>query len=940
MLYAVRVSVSLLAGAVLAAPAITAEPIRAAFGAVPPLSFKTADGRPAGFTIDVFNEAARRERMTLVWTAAGPSLAIESALKQKLLDIVPAGMITPDRRRMFYVSAPWWFAELSLLSHADETPSELAGKRLALGSPIYHVLAQKEFPDAIQMPFNDATEASIAFCRGEADAALLLHMEVHQVFFARPDQCLHEGISVEETRAEMDLAIIARPGMQGPAERLRRRIDQMALDGTLANLAARYPSMPSAGAVRLADNLRARYSRQFWRSIAISALVILVLGGLLTTRLYGELKARRRAQSEAQTSQARLARAHRMAALGDWEIDLRSGEAYLSERLRALFQCDAGAGRNGWDTFLHCVASEDAERVREAFNRAAAGHTIDINYAIESEQGRRYVRQLAGPLRSEAGAARVVGGAVQDMTEYRELEEQLRQAQKMESVGQLAGGVAHDFNNLLTVISGYSARLLAAMAPQDQLRQWVEEIAHAANMAASLTRQLLTFSRRQVIQPRTISLNESLRNLEKMLRRLIGEDIELVLQLDETEPAIQADAGQIDQLVLNLVVNARDAMPGGGKITIRTALRKQVDRMESGSAEPAGDAVELSVADNGAGIPPAVISRIFEPFFTTKERGKGTGLGLSMVYGIVKQNGGAIQVHSEPGAGTTFEVLFPVAERVALTEAAAEEAKPGLTGGETILIVEDEPSVRKYIGEILASNGYNAIEAQGGREALRLAREHQGNIDLLLSDVIMPEMGGLELTERFVELRPATAIVYMSGYTDRPLPQEIADTLLQKPFTPSALLERIRESLPEARLKSAGPAASEPPTPRSGIILLAEDEAAVRLFAEDILSEAGYRVLSAHNGRAALALAENLGERIDVLITDVTMPEMTGPELATALRALMPHLMVVYTSGYSEQRLPDLKRGGGGASFLEKPFEPQELLRTVADLFSTPVSAG
>jgi signal transduction histidine kinase len=705
-------------------------------------------------------------------------------------------MVTPDRRRMFYVSEPWWFAELSLLARTADVPVNLAGKRLALASPIYRFLAEKNFPGALQVPFSDATDAAVAMCQGKADAALMMHMDVHEIFLARPDVCQDAGVSVTETSATMELAIIARRGMESQAGRLRKRIDEMALDGTLARLAARYPTMPSSGVVKLADDLRARYSRRLWRTIAIFAVLMLAAGVWFIRRLYQDIRERQRAQTELELSQARLARAHRIALLADWEIDLGSGELDLSKDARELLGCNDPANFNGWKTFLGCVTADDLERVRGAFEQAAGGKPVDVYYGIQHpETGRRYLRQHAEPVIEGSRVIKLVG-TIQDMTAHRQLEQQLSQAQKMESVGQLAGGVAHDFNNLLTVISGHAAMLLEVLPLHDESRESVEEIAQAADRAAALTRQLVTFSRRQIIQPRIISLNELLRNLEKMLRRLIGEDIELVLSLDPEGASICADTGQIEQVVVNLVVNARDAMPKGGKLVIRTAKCRRIE----------GESVQLTVADTGTGIPSEALPRIFEPFFTTKERGKGTGLGLSMVYGFVNQSGGSINVHSQAGSGTTFEVLLPAAGSVPGPEPETVAEPASASGCETILVAEDEAGVRRFIREVLRGRGYRVLEAGNGREALRLAENHTGVIDLLLTDLVMPEIGGVDLANRFAELRPAAAIVYMSGYTDRDVRREILEKLLRKPFTPPVLLSRIRESLAARRLKRTGSA--------------------------------------------------------------------------------------------------------------------------------------
>lgn len=385
--------------------------------------------------------------------------------------------------------------------------------------------------------------------------------------------------------------------------------------------------------------------------------------------------------------------------------------------------------------------------------------------------------------------------------ELRQSEEQLRQSQKLEAVGQLAGGVAHDFNNLLTVITGYSDLTLRRLKPDDPLQRHVIEIKKAGERAASLTRQLLAFSRKQVLQPRVLELNATVADMNKMLRRLIGEDIDLQTVLDPSLGQVKADPGQIEQVLMNLVVNARDAMPEGGKLTIETA-NVHLDAKHVGGhvvMQP-GQYVMLAVSDTGCGMDAEIQEHIFEPFFTTKEQGHGTGLGLSTVYGIVKQSGGNVWVYSEVGRGTTFKVYLPrVNEQV-------EESKRGTThreapeGWETILLVEDEQMVRSLAARALREQGYSVVEASNGEEALRIAGDHAGKkIHLLLTDMIMPRMSGHELAERLTRLHPHMRVLFMSGYTNRGIVHQgmlnEGALFLPKPFTLEGLAHRVREVL-------------------------------------------------------------------------------------------------------------------------------------------------
>ncbi len=410
------------------------------------------------------------------------------------------------------------------------------------------------------------------------------------------------------------------------------------------------------------------------------------------------------------------------------------------------------------------------------------------------------VRLNGRPVRGPDGALECFEFIVDDVTEQRALEERLRQTQKMEAVGRLAGGIAHDFNNLLTAILGSVDFLRRALGPEHPEHAETEEIQKAAVRAADLTRQLLAFSRQQVLAPKVLELDALVTNLEKMLCRLIGEDVELRFAPKAARAAVRADPGQLEQVIVNLVVNARDAMPRGGKLTIETAT---VDldaayAWEHGTVE-AGRYVMLAVTDTGVGIDRAARARLFEPFFTTKEFGKGTGLGLATVYGIVKQSGGYIWVYSEPGQGATFKVYLPRVEPGGEPVAARPSPARALGGTETILLAEDEAAVRNLARRVLEKHGYKLLLAATGRDGVQLATQHAGPIDLLVTDVVMPEMGGRELAQRLAALQPGLKVLYLSGYTDDMIVRhgvlEAGVAFLQKPFTPDTLLRKIREVL-------------------------------------------------------------------------------------------------------------------------------------------------
>ena len=377
-------------------------------------------------------------------------------------------------------------------------------------------------------------------------------------------------------------------------------------------------------------------------------------------------------------------------------------------------------------------------------------------------------------------------------------EEQLRQSQKMEAIGRLAGGVAHDFNNLLTVIRGHGELVLRRLEEEHPLRRNLQEIGLAAERASALTHQLLAFSRKQVLQPRTLDLAEVLDRMETLLQRMIGEDVELVTRRRGALGSVRADPAQMEQIIVNLAVNARDAMPQGGVLTIELA-NAELDETYARAHPPVvpGPHVVLSVTDTGHGMDPETQSRIFEPFFTTKGPGKGTGLGLATVYGIVKQSEGFIWVYSEPGRGSTFKIYLPRVDQP--PEPLSPRAGPAAVhGSETVLLVEDEPSLRSLLRELLESFGYSVLEAGHGADALRVAAEHRGTIDLLLSDMVMPQMTGNELAQRLVHLRPDTKVLFMSGYAAGVAPQHEIPSgapYIEKPFTADALAGAIREVL-------------------------------------------------------------------------------------------------------------------------------------------------
>ncbi len=443
---------------------------------------------------------------------------------------------------------------------------------------------------------------------------------------------------------------------------------------------------------------------------------------------------------------------------------------------------------------------DDASKISEAVEKLIRnpGSSVSVEYRFRHRDGSwRVLQSVARVLPAQSDDSFMVVNS-RDVTEKRVLEKQFHQAQKMESIGQLAGGIAHDFNNFLSIIIGY-CDLLELEHPQvEKVHNRCEEIKKAGHSAASLTRQLLAFSRQQMMEPHVLDLNSTVVNMGKMLRRLIGADIEFTHELDPALRRIKADPGQIEQVVMNLVVNARDAMPQGGKLAIATAnidFDEDLARLHH-PATP-GPYVVLSVTDNGCGMDAETQARIFEPFFTTKELGKGTGLGLATVYGIVKQSGGYVWVYSEPGFGTTFKLYFPVTGETVRDAKSLPVSSDSWRGTETILVVEDQDALREMVRSFLVASGYRVLQASRPEEALQIAREHKGSIDLLLTDLVMPGMNGHELAKKLTAEIPDLKVVYMSGYVGfmRREMTGSSEALINKPFTRATLLQKMREVL-------------------------------------------------------------------------------------------------------------------------------------------------
>jgi PAS domain S-box-containing protein len=443
---------------------------------------------------------------------------------------------------------------------------------------------------------------------------------------------------------------------------------------------------------------------------------------------------------------------------------------------------------------------EKLQEVASNVARARSGEAFRLETQRMAKDGRLMnVALTVSPIKDNEGHVVGISTIARDITDRKKLEDQLRQSQKMEAIGRLAGGIAHDFNNLLSIIVGYTYVLQSSLPEGDTLRGSADQVMHAAEKASALTRQLLAFSRRQVLQPEVISLNDVIGGIEKMLPRLIGEDIDLRTVKSPSLKRVKADPSQIEQVIMNLVVNSRDAMPEGGKLTIETTDVYFGPDEAAHHGVRSGNYVLLAVTDSGMGMDAQTRAHIFEPFFTTKEPGRGTGLGLATVYGIVSQSNGYIWVYSELGKGTTFKIYFPATTETGEPSRISQHPQLSLTGSETVLLVEDEVDLRELIDQVLTRQGYKVTTAGTGEDALTAVRNHVGHIDLLLTDVVMPQMGGQQLAEQLRPGHPEMSIIFMSGYTNNALMHagslEPGTAFLQKPFTPDVLLRKVREVL-------------------------------------------------------------------------------------------------------------------------------------------------
>ena len=625
-----------------------------------------------------------------------------------------------------------------------------------------------------------------------------------------------------------------------------------------------------------------------------------IVGSVVT---FFDITERKKAEEQLRQSESRYRSMIESAPYGVYRVD-QNGRIAMANPA-----CAAMLGYQGPDEVLGLDTGTDvylnpAEQQR-ARNYASEGPSVGYETKWKRKDGKTITVRLGG--RHLPDDDELPGGFdvfVEDITEQRSLQKQFEHAQKMEAVGRLAGGVAHDFNNLLMVISGYAQLMEESPTDSRKVSQYATQIREASSKAASITRQLLAFSRKQVLEPTILDLNHVVKDLGKMLPRLLGEDVEIVLNLDQHLGTLRADRGQLEQVIMNLAVNARDAMPKGGRLTIETTnvtLDTAYHQRREVSVSP-GRYVLLAVSDTGTGMDTETQLHIFEPFFTTKESGKGTGLGLATVYGIVKQSQGFIWVYSELGKGSTFKIYLPRLD-AAVTELIAQalQATPG--GTETILLAEDESALRNVSRVYLESKGYTVLDAPNANEALSICKSYREPIHVLITDMVMPGLGGLELAKSALEFRPGLAVVLVSGYTDRALDSEatgIGAKFLQKPFSLDALARTVRVLLSK-NLR----------------ILLIDDSKFMRVAIDRALTAAGYIVNTASDGEEGLSMARET--RPDLVLLDMMLPKVSGLEVLRALKQNpgtqdIPVVSLTTLSEGNKERLSDL----GAAACLEK----------------------
>jgi PAS domain S-box-containing protein len=782
-------------------------PFRIGFANSPPYHFLEPDGKPTGAAYEIVSEAAKRAGVALRWIYCPEDS--EAALRAGKVDLWPMMGDFPDRREFFYISDPWIGGDYFILAPPGAKKlTRDSTVRIGYSSGTVRArLIKKVFPRATPVQLEEMATVVAAVCSGGVGAGIFEAGESKEALETRLPDCEGRqlwGYPIAGLR--VDFGIGATDQTRTSADRIQTEIQTLAREGFLLSTLAKYAIFDAGdiGATYRLMQLEERERALRWGVFSLGLGFGLTL--LLCWFLYSAKRAVARADTEKAESVVRFTLATRAANDVIWDWNPTTGVMTWSELAQSLFGYSASEIGEDMAWRNEHIHPDDCQAVIDAMNRALAdGRTTwsaeyrflrrNGKYARVMDRGCLVYGDAKKPLR--------VVGAMSDITHQRLLEDQLVQSQKMEAIGRLAGGVAHDFNNLLTVIDGYCQLLLNVTVQDSPARGYAAKIQKAARSAASLTQQLLAFSRRQIIEPSAVDFNGVLLEAEGMIQRLVGEDIKTVFVYNAREGMVLAEVNQLHQVLMNLTANARDAMPEGGKLIFELSnVEVEPSYIEDHPGMKPGSYVLLAVSDTGTGMDEETRSHIFEPFYTTKRKGVGTGLGLSTVHGIIEQNGGWIRVYSEPGKGSTFKIYLPrvtVASRVCATPEPRQADQRGI---ETILIVEDHPDVRKLASDVLRSQGYQVLEAPTAEEALATSRNLAAAIHLMLTDVVLPGMSGHELAERITSDRPATKILYMSGYTENAIVHRgillPGIAFLAKPFSPQALLDKIGDMLSHA----------------------------------------------------------------------------------------------------------------------------------------------
>jgi PAS domain S-box-containing protein len=769
----------------------------------PPFQVRNANGEPTGLAIELVREAAKRRDIKLEWVQC--ALSSEPSLDSKAVDLWPLVTITPERLKKFHISEGYLEVNRCLVVLAKSPylrPEDIADGKVSLFDlPINSLQAHRALRDA-KLVLRHSIEESLAdLCTKKADAAFLEEYTAITALL-NGGGCQKQQLRlIPITGPRPQLGIGATFESSDAADLIREEISTLALEGKLSEILTRWSYMSSHRLELVSALLDAQRTERWlqWILIVLASLFLLTFWQAI--RIRRERNRAEEAETALRENEKRFMELLQTLQMAAVTIDREGNFTFCNDFLlrQTLWERSQIMGRPVWDFMAPDQKPAGADKIRDSIKKGIPHMFFDT--AMLTRDGKRRLMEwnttlLLDPEGSVTGMA-ILGV---DVTDHRNLREQYLQAQKLESIGRLAGGVAHDFNNILTVINGFAELIHSQLDSANPLRHEVEQILNAGTRAAELTQQLLAFSRKQVVQPKIMNINGAVSGSEKIFRRLVGEDVSLTTKLSPETAMILADPGQVNQILMNLLVNARDAMPHGGRLSIETSNVEIDSRQPIEHSEMVpGSYVLLAVKDSGKGMDEETKSRIFEPFFTTKKMGVGTGLGLATVYGIVRQSKGHILVESEPGLGSTFKIFFPRTDQLPEGVEPSGHLSAEYKGSETILVVEDQDEVRLLACTVLQSHGYRVLEAADGTAALAIADKHPGRIHLLLSDIVMPGMNGKELGEILTRRRPDTSILLTSGYTDETLPKrgtgngEIA--YLPKPYTAKAIVEKVRQVL-------------------------------------------------------------------------------------------------------------------------------------------------